>query len=499
MEMSSSPATAAFHRPPAWPADAVVYQIFPDRFRRSGRAPAQQGLVLEPWGSPPSPHGFQGGDLFGVIDALDELQALGVSCLSLNPIVSSAANHRYHAYDYRTVDPLLGGDAALDALIAALQGRGMRLLLDGVFNHCGRGFWPFHHLLENGPASPYRDWFVVEEWPLQAYPSGGGHAGRCGYHCWWNDPALPKFNHAHPPVRDYLLGVGRHWLERGIDGWRLDVPDEVPADFWVEFRRMVRQVNPEAWIVGEIWGDARAWLGGDRFDGVMNYPIAWSTLGFVADGRLQPGHARTSIPYRCLDGAAYAAVLEESFGWYRPEVRLAQLNLLDGHDVPRALHMLQGDARALRLALLLLFVLPGAPCLYYGTEAGLDGGAEPACREAFPWGDPSGWRHDLRPVITSLTGLRRRWPQLRQPGLQLEVLQGPSGAQGLALERGEAGEEPLRVVVNPSRREGLPLESAAAELEVLWPPQRAGSSPPAVLEPQEALVLAPLRRAGPRG
>jgi cyclomaltodextrinase len=136
--------------PPGWVGNAVVCQIFPDRFRRSGRVAAQRGLTLQPWGAPPIATGFQGGDLYGVIDGLDHLQALGITCLYLTPIFSSAANHRYHAYDYFQVDPLLGGDAAFDALVSELKRRGMRLILDGVFNHCGRGFWAFHHLLENG-------------------------------------------------------------------------------------------------------------------------------------------------------------------------------------------------------------------------------------------------------------------------------------------------------------------------------------------------------------
>ncbi|MFY9251364.1 MAG: alpha-amylase family glycosyl hydrolase, partial [Vulcanococcus sp.] len=241
MEMVSASASSGFCLPPAWAAEAFVYQIFPDRFCRSGRSPQQSGLQLAPWGSAPDPYAFQGGDLWGVLDRLDHLQGLGVSCLYLNPIFSSAANHRYHAYDYFQVDPLLGGEPAFAALLAELKRRGMRLLLDGVFNHCGRGFWAFHHLLENGPASPYRDWFISEHWPLRPYPAAGES---CGYHAWWSDPALPKFNHANPQVREHLLAVGRHWIERGIDGWRLDVPDEVEPSFWLEFRREVRAANP---------------------------------------------------------------------------------------------------------------------------------------------------------------------------------------------------------------------------------------------------------------
>ena len=432
----SSDVRGALADPPAWVADAVVCQIFPDRFRRSERAPQQRGLALQPWGTPPDGVGFQGGDLYGVIEGLDHLQQLGITCLYLNPIFSSAANHRYHAYDYLQVDPLLGGDAAFDALVVELKRRGMRLILDGVFNHCGRGFWAFHHLLENGASSPYADWFITERWPLNPYPAKGE---ACGYHSWWSDPALPKFNHANPQVREHLLAVGEHWLQRGIDGWRLDVPDEVEAGFWVEFRQRVRRLNPEAWIVGEVWGDARAWLGGEHFDGVMNYRVAWSTLGWVADGRLQEGHAREAIPYGCISGDRYREVLLETLEWYRPQVNQAQLNLLDSHDVPRALHMLQGDVAALQLALVLLFCLPGVPCVYYGTEAGLSGGAEPGCREAFPWGDPCDWPHDLRPFIASLAALRREQPALRGPELEIELLPGPDGEQGLQLRRGAAG------------------------------------------------------------
>ena len=476
---------AALAQPPAWVAEAVVCQIFPDRFRRSGRVPHQQGLALQPWGAPPTATGFQGGDLYGVIEGLDHLQELGISCLYLTPIFSSAANHRYHAYDYFQVDQLLGGDAAFDALVVELKRRGMRLILDGVFNHCGRGFWAFHHLLENGVASPYADWFIAEQWPLKAYPAAGE---ACGYHSWWCDPALPKFNHANSQVREHLLAVGRHWIERGIDGWRLDVPDEVEPSFWVEFRRVVREANPEAWIVGEIWGDARAWLGGEHFDGVMNYRVAWSCLGWVADGRLQDGHAREAIPYGCLSGERWKAVILETLSWYRPEVNQVQLNLLDSHDVPRALHMLQGDVAALKLALVLLFVLPGVPCVYYGTEVGLSGGEEPGCREAFPWGDPQAWPQDLRAFIASLAALRREQPALRSAELAVDVLQGSDGDQGLRLVRGAPGAPAaVELVVNRSRMSSLRLAPLTGV--VLWPPALAGAALPAVLEPQTALVF----------
>lgn len=467
-----------FQDPPAWVADAVIYQIFPDRFRCSGRVHEQRPLTLQAWGSPPSDQDFQGGDLYGVIEALDGLQAMGITCLYLTPIFSSAANHRYHAYDYFQVDPLLGGNAALDALIVAVHQRGMRLVLDGVFNHCGRGFWAFHHLAENGASSPYRTWFHVHRWPIQPYPSEGED---CGYACWWALPDLPKFNHADPGVRQHLLAVGRHWLERGIDGWRLDVPAEVPADFWVEFRQVVRQQNPEAWIVGEVWGDARPWLQGEHFDGVMNYRLGWSSLCWVAGDQLRQTYRNSEYPLEPLSTEDLLDLWTTTLGWYRPAVNRAQMNLLDSHDVPRALHSLNGDVRALKLALLLLFLQPGAPSVYYGTEAGLAGGPDgsiatgpgPNSREALSWQDD--WPIDLRTFISELTTLRHRWPLIKEGGLVWRS----AGSDGLV------GDAPgLQVVINRSRSDVL--ESVHGEGSVVW--SIGSRSESDALGPQSALV-----------
>ncbi|WP_320677377.1 glycoside hydrolase family 13 protein [Prochlorococcus sp. MIT 1300] len=409
--------------PPLWVAKAVVYQIFPDRFRRSGRVEAQDNVVLQPWGSDPTQHGFQGGDLYGVIQGLDHLQDLGVTCIYLNPVFCSAANHRYHTYDYFNVDPLLGGNEALFALIEALHLRGMRIILDGVFNHCGRGFWAFHHLLENGEKSPYREWFLVHKWPLTPYPR---QSEECGYSCWWNDPALPKFNHHNAYVCDYLTSVACYWIEKGIDGWRLDVADEVPMSFWRNFREKVKSINNEAWIVGEIWGDARPWLDGKQFDGVMNYRIGWSSLSWASPKPLRKIYKNPDYPLKNIDSLSFIRVIKTTVDWYQEEVNCGQLNLLDSHDVPRALDTLCGDINALKLALFLLFLQQGAPCIYYGTEIGLCGGIEPSCREAFLW--EHNWAVDLCAYIRSLVDLRKdcsfflynsfRWEAIGSQGLK---------------------------------------------------------------------------------
>ena len=208
---------------PAWARDAVFYQVFPDRFAASPRVPKPG--AMEPWDAPPTNEGYKGGDLLGLAERLDELADLGITALYLNPIFSAASNHRYNAYDFLSVDPLLGGDAALRELLDAAHDRGIRVVLDGVFNHVGRGFWPFHHVLESGGASPYRDWFYLEpevvagRRGLHAYgvPRGGPDSER-GYRSWWDVPSLPKLRVEHPAVRESLLSVAEHWLRFGIDG-----------------------------------------------------------------------------------------------------------------------------------------------------------------------------------------------------------------------------------------------------------------------------------------
>tara|TARA_Y100001968_G_scaffold291761_1_gene296452 strand:+ start:430 stop:1761 length:1332 start_codon:yes stop_codon:yes gene_type:complete len=359
-------------------------------------------LKLLPWGSEPSGQGMQGGDLYGVIDSLEYLQDFGINCIYLNPIFLSSANHRYHTIDYFNVDPILGGNKALEALIVNMHERGMRLILDGVFNHCGRGFWAFNDLLENGKSSAYRDWFYVYKWPLNPYPK---KKKECGYYCWFNDPALPKFNHENSHVRNYLLSVATFWLEKGIDGWRLDVPNEIPIDFWVEFRSKVKGINPDAWILGEIWGDARPWLQSKIFDGVMNYSVGWSTLSWSAGNRLRTSYRNSSYPLKKLNSKTYSSILNNILSMYEADINKCQLNLLDSHDVPRALNTLNNDIKALKIALLIIFLLPGAPCIYYGTEDYMSGGRDPECRESLMWNSLD--NQDLKKYLLSLKELRQ--------------------------------------------------------------------------------------------
>ncbi len=416
---------------PEWVKDAVFYQIFPDRFAKSDRV-RKDGLHLEPWDTPPTTYGFKGGDLAGVTDRLDYLQDLGINAIYFNPIFSSAANHRYHTYDYLNVDPILGGNAALRELIDAAHARNMRVLPDGVFNHASRGFWQFHHTLENGASSPYLDWFYFDPERLHggrhfgAYPDpisksaleqGKGSFKSIGYQAWWDLPALPKLNTHTPAVREFIWNVAQYWIDFGCDGWRLDVPQEIDDDeFWRVFRRRVKGANPEAYIVGEIWHESKRWLQGDQFDAVMNYPITLSCLGFFGAKTIDLEETRKAGGYRGarpLDATDFAEHIDQVLGWYDPQITLAQLNLLDSHDTPRFLSSVSGDQTALRLSYLFLFAYPGAPCIYYGDEIGLLGKHDPHCRNSFPW-DEAKWDHDLRGFVQRCIALRKSYPALRR-------------------------------------------------------------------------------------
>ncbi|MCK6581704.1 MAG: glycoside hydrolase family 13 protein [Anaerolineales bacterium] len=413
---------------PDWVKDTIFYQIFPDRFSKSNKLP---DIGFESWDSMPTHHGFKGGDLYGVIEKLDYLQDLGINAIYFNPIFSSASNHRYHTYDYYHVDPLLGGNNALKELIDAAHKRGIRVVLDGVFNHASRGFWQFHHVLETGAASPYRDWFHFDEERLNGHKHWGAYPSpheqkllhhddsmtAIGYRAWWNLPALPKFNTNTPAVREFIFDVAEYWVKFGIDGWRLDVPAEIDDDeFWREFRRRVRAVNPEAYIVGEIWHEAQRWLQGDQFDAVMNYLFTAASLNFFAGSHLNfeainhAGGLKDRV--HRMHAKAFADEVDRILHLYREDITFAQLNLLDSHDMPRFLTCASGDKASLKLAWLFLFTMPGAPCIYYGDEVGVDGGHDPDCRKSFPW-DQAKWDRELLNYTKACIALRKEQDALR--------------------------------------------------------------------------------------
>ena len=382
---------------PDWVKDAIFYQIFPDRFCRSERYRAVGKFV--PWNSRPTRENMFGGNLAGIEDKLKYIAGLGVNAIYLCPIFKSNSNHRYHTVDYFEIDPVLGTLKDFDRLVKKAHKLGLRVILDGVFNHCSRGFFQFNSLMELGQNSPYVDWFHVKGWPLNAY------SGKPNYECWWNYPALPKFNTGCPDVREYLFSVGEYWTARGIDGWRLDVPNEIDDDsFWQEFRRRVKAINPEAYIVGEIWDAPERWLQGDQFDGVMNYLFRKAVMKFLFDEHP-------------ISTEEFCSRLREAFPEGRGDI---PMNLLGSHDTTRLRSQPCASWDRIRLALTLMFFLPGAPCVYYGEELGMEGGKDPDNRRSVPWEKLSQMQKEpVFALVKELTEMRKSSAVLRDGKLEI--------------------------------------------------------------------------------
>jgi glycosidase len=342
-------------------------------------------------------------------------------------------------------------------------------VLDGVFNHASRGFFQFNDLLESGSSSPWVDWWHVERFPLGAYD----HDKPAGYGAWWGLHALPKFNVSNPAVREYLLGVAEYWVERGIDGWRLDVPEEIREEgFWEEFRSRVRAKNPDAYIVGEIWGDASAWTRGDRFDGTMNYLFTGFAFRYVAGHRVVDDVVE-GITYEVRpphDAGGYADSIDHLFNVYEGGGLQAHLNLLGSHDTPRVLTAMGDDTDSVILATLLQFTFPGAPSIYYGDEIGLQGRRDPDCRRSFPWDHEQSWNAKILDATRALIALRKMCPALRTGDYRRLWPQPGSYDTGLYIcERSLDGER-IIVAVNSSKK----AESAdiphieGTEFHTLW-------------------------------
>ncbi len=411
---------------PYWVQDAIFYQIFPDRFANGDKT--NDPPNVQKWGSPPTGWGFQGGDLRGIIQHFDYLLDLGVTALYLNPIFAATSNHRYNTSDYYQIDPKLGTMDDFRAFINIAHNNNIRVVLDGVFNHVGRGFFAFVDALENGEHSAYKDWFYISGFPLDAHGPGAPQ----NYYGWWNYRSLPKLNFNTPEVRKYILGVARHWLEQGIDGWRLDVPNEIDDDpFWAEFRRTCRSVNRDAYILGEIWDINPRWANDTHFDGLMNYPVKEALLALF-QGR--------------ENAVQFGERLDNIFRAYKRENIHAMYVPLDSHDTERFRTQMGGNAEKLKLAFLFQMAFPGAPAIYYGDEIGMEGGGDPDSRRAFPWKEAD-WNQEIRAWVKTLISLRKRTPSLRRGDLVRLLAEDGLFAFGRVL-----GEEKVLVALNPSSR-----------------------------------------------
>ena len=496
---------------PTWFGEGMTYQIFPDRFCRS-RIPDPTGLVggrtvHQNWEDEPvyrpdergeiRNRDFFGGDFQGVISKLDELKELGVETLYFNPIFEAAENHRYGTADYDRIDPMLGCNEDFSRLCDEAHKRGMRVMLDGVFNHTGfvsryfngDGFYPDVGACQSWD-SPYRSWFQFIRWPDQ-------------YESWWGIYSLPAVNESDPSYRRFIFGdedsVVRRWLRAGADGWRLDVADELPDDFVAGIHAAARAEKPSAVVIGEVWEDGstkvaygvrRKHILGGHCDGLMNYPLRSAILSYFSGGKAE-------------DVVSGMETIREN---YPPFAFYSAMNSLGTHDTPRILTLLgaggerrdqsrdwranfrlEGDAlrlakERLRAAALLLFCFPGSPTVYYGDEAGMEGFEDPFNRRTYPWGHEDG---ELLDWFKQLGALRKTHPALRRGTIRYVAADGPL----LAFARADDGEEILCVCNAGDGPVTLPLPGNTASVLV-------GSPALAPLEEDEGVQITLPPRSG---
>lgn len=373
---------------PAWTRDAVVYNIFPDSFAAGKR--------LAPNGAPPC----RGGTVRGVTENLDYIASLGFNCIYLNPIFAARSYHRYDTLDYYRIDPHMGAEDDLRDLVRRAHALGIRVILDGVFNHVSSDHPFFRDVLEKGRASRYYSCFyALPETPR--LPAAGELPG---YTCFSYVADMPKTNTADPFLRQYFCDVGANWVRKfDVDGWRLDVANELDDGFLRAFRASVKAAKSDALIVGEVWENAAHYLGGDMLDSAMNYDFRRYCRRFFAEQTVDAETFDTNVSTLLLR--------------YNENALFAQLNLLDSHDVSRFLSLCGGKTERMELAVLLQMTFPGMPCVFYGDEKGLCGESEPEYRRPMAWDASS----PLEEVYRRMIALRKTHPALRYGSFHTEL------------------------------------------------------------------------------
>ena len=376
------------HQIPKWCKNAIFYQIFVERFFDGD--PTNNPENIRKWGELPTGHSYYGGDLRGIIKKLDYLQDLGINALYLTPIFEANTNHKYDTKDYMRIDPAFGTQEELKELVEKAHQKGIYIVLDAVFNHCGYHFAPFQDVLEKGKASKYFDWFHISGDKVTTSPAN--------YLRFAFSNNMPKLNTSNKEVQDYLLGVATYWIkECDIDGWRLDVSDEIDHVFWRKFREAVKSVKQEALILGENWHDAYAWLQGDQYDGVMNYGVTKACLDFFAYNNIEANEFAYALSHLLVRNSEHA--------------NTCMLNLLDSHDTARILTLCKGNKDKVKLALTFLMSFVGMPCTYYGTEIAMEGENDPDCRRTFDWNEEN-WEDTFHNYYKKIISIRKEYKPL---------------------------------------------------------------------------------------
>ena len=363
---------------PEWVKTATCYQIFPERFA-VGQSDKDLSYVNTKWGVKPTPESYYGGDLAGIREHLDYLVDLGVNVLYMTPVFCSPTNHKYEITDYENVDSAFGGNEALKALIEDAHKLGIKVILDGVFNHCSCRHPFFRDAQKNGKKSPYYNWFFWKD-------DGS-------YLTFGSVKTMPKLNTGNPDVMRYFSNIAVMWMrDYGADGWRLDVSDEISHKFLRAFRDAVLKQNPQAIIIGEDWHRAVRYLNGDEYDGIMNYGVTKACLDLLA--------------FNTIDSIAFRDRVVRLYHTYSIAANQKMLNLLGSHDTDRFLTRVKGDADRFRTAAAIMFFYPGIPCVYYGDEIGMEGGYDPDCRRTFDW-NTENWDNETRDLIKRLMKLKK--------------------------------------------------------------------------------------------
>jgi glycosidase len=427
---------ADLFKQPEWLRSTVFYQIFPDRFYNGNPANDVKKNRIK-WGEIPTRESQAGGDLAGIEQKLDYVADLGIGCIYTTPVFKSPTNHKYDTTDYYKIDPAFGTNEEFKSLVKAAHARGIRFLLDAVFNHSGKEWFAFKDVLKHGPASKYADWF----YNLYSFPVS---PEQCNYETFANNVVtMPKLNTANPGLQKYLLDVATYWIrEADVDGWRLDVANEVNHGFWRAFRAAVKAAKADAWILGEIWHDPADWLQGDQYDSVMNYPWREAVLSFLKGD---------------LDAVEFDRVLTRLRFNLPHEIYRGLLNLLGTHDTARVRTELGGTKAKAAQAAVLLLTAEGVPIVYYGDEIGMEGANDPDCRRCYPWHDPAQQDQDMLALYKRLIQIRNTFPWLNDGAWETFVADPVTGLFGyrrlptpvVAPER-PADEEGLYVVINNS-------------------------------------------------
>ena len=370
-----------------WMKNAIFYQIFVDRFCMADDNKDKSYINLK-WGEVPTPKSFAGGDIKGIIKKLDYINELGCNAIYLTPVFESISNHKYDISNYYKVDDQFGTNDDLKELIVKAHEKGMRIVLDAVFNHCSEDMMQFKDVLEKGKDSKYFDWFLVKDDKVNESRDNYETFAACKY--------MPKLNTSNEEVQEFLLDIGVHYIkEYDIDGWRLDVSDEISHTFWRKFREQIKKANKDAVIIGENWHDANNYLRGDQYDSIMNYAFTKLSLDYFATGKKNAKEASWKLNEILMRNTA--------------PVNNMMLNLLDSHDTHRFFKEVGKDRFKMKAAIALLFMFTGAPCIFYGTEVLTYGGYDPDCRRCMDWDNakPDGIYSDIYELIKSLSKLRR--------------------------------------------------------------------------------------------